>query len=82
MTRRHREGNMRGGMFFREELDAMLAQPGCAGVRIYFARKEDGKDTVVMTGVDADGRDMTSGVLMEEIIPCPPFCGDGSALNS
>ena len=81
MTQRHRGNAFRGGMFFREELDAMLAQPGCAGVRLYLARGDDGKDTMVMTGVDADGEDMTSGILMQEIIPCPPRCNETSALN-
>lgn len=82
MTRRHRDHTIRGGFFFREELDQMLAQPGCAGIRIYFGRDATGRDNLVVTGVDADGRDMTDGVLMELIIPCPPFCDAGSALIS
>jgi hypothetical protein len=37
--------------------------------------------SLVMVGVDTDGNDMTSGTIMEEAYPCPPFCGTGDALS-
>ena len=79
--RSHGKGN-KGGFFFRKDLDELLAQPGCSGVRYYYGLDEDGKDSLILVGVDKDGNDMANGVLMEFSIPCPPFCGDGNSLNS
>ena len=80
LTRRRRADMIKGGFFFRDELDELLAQPGCAGIRIYFGRDDKSADGVIVVGVDQDGKDMTGGTVMDVIIPCPPFCDDGSAL--
>ena len=81
LTKR-RTASIKGGFFFRKELDDILAQPGCAGVRYYHAQKADGSDTIVIVGVDGDGNDMTQGVIMEDGFDCPPVCGSANALNS
>ena len=81
-TRRSRGGPHKGGMFLRAELDQLLAQPGCAGLRFYYGRKTDGQETVILVGVDEKGDDMLQGVLMEEHFLCPPICGAANALNS
>ncbi len=39
----------------REILEQMLAQPGCAGINIASAAKENGERTLVLVGVDAEG---------------------------
>ena len=72
----------KGGLFLRAELDQLLAQPGCAGLRFYYGRKDDGQDTLILVGVDEKGNDMEQGVLMEEHFLCPPVCGTANALNS
>ncbi len=82
MIQRHRSGggglgNLRAAAWGRGILDEILAQPGCAGVRIYFGRKEDGSTTLLAVGMDADGNDLTGGTIADDIWPCPPFCSGG-----
>lgn len=73
---------VKGGSFDRTILDEILAQPGCAGIRCYYAIKDDGAPTLVIAGITADGEDLYNGVLAEEWFPCPPFCWVTSPLNS
>jgi hypothetical protein len=72
----------KGGLFLRAELDQLLAQPGCAGLRYYYGRKSEGEDTLILVGVDKEGNDMTEGVLLEESFLCPPICGTANVLNA
>ena len=81
-TRRSRGGPHKGGMFLRAELDQVLAQPGCAGLRYYYGRKADGQDSLILVGVDEKGNDMEQGVLLEESFLCPPICGTTNVLNA
>jgi hypothetical protein len=62
-----------GGTFDRSAFDKILAQPGCKGIKMYWA-SENGRFTVVLVGVDAMGKDMTSVSIMEASLPCPPWC--------
>lgn len=83
LTRRHRnehanEGH--GGFFHRDAFDAILAQPGCSGIRIYRGKAAGGTRHFVMVGVDGEGKDMTAGAVMEKCNPCPPDCDAASAL--
>lgn len=64
----------RAELFHRGSLDTMLAQPGCAGVRIYRGKAADGRRHFVMVGVDGQGLDLVGGILMEMSWPCPPYC--------
>ena len=70
----------RGGHFPREVIDQILAQKGCAGIRFYFGTKPDGTMALVLVGVDAEEKDMTDGILVEDHYPCPPFCDATSSL--
>jgi hypothetical protein len=81
-TKRAQDGGSKGGLFLRKELDDLLAQPGCAGVRFYYGLDASGQDTLILVGVDQNGNDMVNGVLMDSHYPCPPYCGDGNSLNS
>jgi hypothetical protein len=86
LTRRYRDTAGKDAqlatMFPREVYERILAQPGCAGIRAYEARDEGGKRQTVLVGVDADGNDMTAGVLAEFAFPCPPYCGGGGGESS
>ncbi len=66
----------------RVPLDRILAQPGCVGVRMYFALNPDMTPTLVMVGVNEQGNDIDSGILAEQFYPCPPFCPMDSLLDS
>jgi hypothetical protein len=72
--------NHHGGSFDRGAIDKILAQKGCARLRIYHGRNEDGTPSMVLVGVDAKGKDMTKNAIMEMIVPCPPLCDSSSPL--
>lgn len=63
-----------GASFNRGAFDKILAQPGCENIKMYWAQESTGKFTVVLVGVDAAGKDMVAGTIMDRIQPCPPFC--------
>jgi hypothetical protein len=71
---------LKAGFYHREAFDDLLKQEGCAGIRIYFAQKDDGEFTTVLVGVDAQGNDMTA-MLKDTGMDCPPACSDDNALN-
>lgn len=71
-----------GGAFSRAIVDEILAQPGCAALRYYFANDPDGQPTLVLVGVTADNTDLAEGVIAEVTWPCPPFCSAPNPLNS
>lgn len=62
-------------------ISEILAQPGARSLRTYLAATEEGVATLVYVGVDADGRDMTDGVIAEYAYPCPPMCDERSPLG-
>jgi hypothetical protein len=64
----------KGGSFNRGIFDKILAQPGCEKIKLYWAQEKNGKFTVVLVGVDAEGKDMVNGTIAEAIAPCPPWC--------
>lgn len=49
----------------RNILDQILAQPGCVGIRFINAINEDGQKTLVYVGVDAEGKDILTSVVVE-----------------
>lgn len=63
-------------------LEQILAQPGCMGIRMYFALNPSGQTTLVLTGADAAENDQVEGTLVEFLSLCPPVCGTANALNS
>ena len=87
-TRRHRQATGKAreadhaGAFHADQVMALLKQKGCTALRIYHGRTEQGRRSLVLVGVDGQGNDMTAGTLLEVCFPCPPFCGDGNALNT
>lgn len=74
-----RKGGIHGGYMDREVFDKILAQPECSGIRYYNARHPEGRDTIVLVGVDSEGRDLWNGTIAEEAAPCPPICGPEDA---
>lgn len=72
---------VKGGMFFREDIDKLLSQKGVMGIRYYYAKTDEGTPTIVLVGVDSSERDMTKSMLLEKSNPCPPFCDSQSILS-
>lgn len=83
LTKAHRKHDPKAGhaeFFHREAFEALLQQPGCAGIRIYHGRGQGGEHHSVMVGVDGNGSDLTAGGIMQQSLPCPPYCDNDSAL--
>lgn len=83
LTRQHRKADPNAGhaeFFHREAFEALLAQPGCAGIRIYHGKGKKGEHHAVMVGVDGQGADMTAAGVMQNSWPCPPVCDPESPL--
>jgi hypothetical protein len=60
----------------------ILEQKGCIGIRIYNGYDIIEKtEKLVLVGVDSDGCDITDGVIMDRLIPCPRCCDVRSLLN-
>lgn len=72
--------------FGKTTIDAVLAQKGCVGVRFYFVKGKDGQKTLVLVGIDKDGKDIKnaanpnartnddSGIVGGDGVPCPQHC--------
>ena len=76
------DGELVAGYFGRNIFEKILKQDDAKGVRIYKAKHDDGSEVLVLVGVDEKGKDIVSGVVGEGIIPCPPFCDEGSRLQT
>ena len=90
MTAQFRAKNpegVRAWLFDRRAIDALLAQKGCAGIRVYRGVGTDGSDHVLLVGTDESGTDLGAakidgGGLVAEIgWPCPPICGGSSVME-
>lgn len=77
--------------FERSAIDALLIQPGCTGIRIYYGMDQDLKIHAILVASDEQNADIlaagNSAVLAEESVivemanRCPPLCPEPSELN-
>lgn len=83
MTKQWRNSNPNGNAVFygKDILNQLLKQSGCVGIRFHFAIDSDGKNTLVLTGVDANENDLLS-LIADKGIGCPIQCGTRNGLNS
>jgi hypothetical protein len=82
--------------FDRTVFDAVLAESGCEGLRIYYGMSEDLKIHAIIVGTDVNGDDILpssgaaaandpeddDGYIIENGNRCPPICPGDSPLNS
>ena len=73
---------IRGGLFWKEYVQKLLDQPGCVAMRYYHAIDDKGNPTIILSGIDAKGDDLTGGVLLELGPHCPPWCPSNKELLS
>lgn len=65
----------------KDNINSILNQTGCVGVRMYHGIDDDDQQVLILVGVNADERDMTSGIIVERLPFCPPVCDPNSSLN-
>lgn len=77
----------------RNMIEAILAQPGVVGIRMFHALNEVGLKQLVLVGVDAKGNNVLNittigangeiikknGIVADKVRNCPPYCGDGDS---
>jgi hypothetical protein len=68
--------------FGKDAILAILAQPTCVGIRLYYAIDDSGVKHTIIVGVNADENDLYNGLLAERTILCPQNCSDANPLNS
>lgn len=81
--------NIKAHYFGRDFLDALLAQSGCVGLRIWYGIGPDSTNTDVpqlyVVGVDANGNDIlpaTNPLVADMSMPCPRNCPTGTSLDN
>lgn len=84
LTGNHRQknlGQVQGYFYGKENLQAILSQKGCMGIRIYYGMNDEGIPQLVLVGADGDENDILD-VIVELGTKCPPRCASKNALNS
>ena len=71
-----------GGFFGKDAVLAIISQEGAVGLRYYYGLDDEGTPHIILIGVNADGNDMTDGLLAERALRCPPSCAESNDLNS
>lgn len=79
-------GSVQAIFMGKDILNAILAQEGCMGIRVYLGKTAAGSSDfeLVFVGADANENDMINngGIVADEGIKCPPKCGSINSLNS
>ncbi len=73
-------GQTKAGLISASAVQDLLNQTGCVGVRIYFALNTNNSLTTVLVGTNNLNEDMTSGILLDDLVSCPPGCPTNSPL--
>jgi hypothetical protein len=66
--------------FGKDAIGKILKQKNCVGMRVYYAKKTSGANTLVVIGVDKNCNDLTEGYIADYGFPCPPICGPDISL--
>lgn len=87
-TKRYRDDNkgaVKAHFYGCEQLQKLLKEPGCMGIRIYYAIDDRGKKRLVLVGANAkqnnllpknDGKDGGDDVfILDDGVDCPEDCG-------
>ncbi len=67
-------GFIKGAFYGKNKLMSILNQPNCVGIRYYFGRNSSNQQIIVIVGADANGNDLTNGMILEQGPLCPPIC--------
>ncbi len=75
--------------FDRTAFDALLSQPGCTAIRLYYGMDAGLKIHTIAVGVDSKNQDILTAslpldavaVIIENASRCPPTCPPPSPIN-
>lgn len=73
---------IRAEFFGKNAILDLLNQDNCIGMRIYYGLDNNGVKKLVLVGVDGNGNDLDSGVILDKGFPCPTYCSSSNSLNS
>jgi hypothetical protein len=74
---------IRAHYFGRDVIDKMLSQPGCTGIRVYYALNDKMQKEVLIVGVDDKGNNQLpaneslqggDNIIADISFPCPSVC--------
>ena len=88
MTARYREsvpsGSIIANCYSRDSIQALLNQPGCKGIRAYYALDTDKLPCLVIVGVNESGNDQIGPgfYCIDTSLKCPDDCSEPNILNS
>jgi len=79
--------------FSKADIEAVLSQNGCEGIRVYHALDDDGKAILLIVGatrdsdllpVDSGRMESTDNIILcaDENLRCPPMCTDNGLLSN
>ncbi|MEM7110077.1 MAG: hypothetical protein AAF519_17750, partial [Bacteroidota bacterium] len=89
-TKRYRDDNpgaVKAQFFGCENIQKILDEPGCMGIRVYYGIDDDGNPKLMLVGAKSDqnnilpkseGKDGDDGVILDDGKDCPTFCPDGT----
>ena len=87
-TKRYRDENpgaVKAHFYGCERIQALLNEPGCKGIRIYYGIDDEGKKKLVLVGAKRDqnnilptesGKD-ENGQILDDGRDCPDYCPEG-----
>lgn len=86
LTKAYRENHplqTKAEFFGKDAILAILSQPGCVGIRIYYGQEPgNGQKHLIIVGAEQNQNDMYTGYIAERGKPCPSYCGIKNLLNS
>lgn len=74
-------GDVKGAFYGKDIIEAILAQEGCMGIRIYYGLDKNGNKELVLVGAEAGENDLLE-LVADHGIKCPAHCGVANSLNS
>jgi hypothetical protein len=66
----------------KNQLMKILNQKGCVGIRFYYGIADNGLKNIVAVGATSDQNDMINGIILDDALPCKPYCSKANTLNS
>ncbi|MGC3945287.1 MAG: hypothetical protein QM762_12375 [Chryseolinea sp.] len=67
-------GTIKSIYFDKAKILRLLDRVTAEGVSVFFAKNEDGSNTVALKAIDGEGNILKDVAVLEVGTPCPPYC--------